>query len=144
MTKWMVLPCSVQQGQSAGDARELECGSGSGVAKAARAAGFRLHSRRKHISCTARRSYSLSRRASRPGLAAEAGRTSACSVIGFSSKHTTGSAGLYGRSYVSSTSSILAMYSSLSSPTHHIVFPPRLEVVVEEQDANGLPSHARN
>src|SRR5215471_13736650 len=33
------------------------------------------------------RSYSLSRRASRPGCAGEAGRTSACSVTGFSSRH---------------------------------------------------------
>src|ERR1700684_927518 len=47
------------------------------------------------------RSYSLSRLASRPGFAAEAGRTSACSVIGFSSRHTTGSCGSYGCSYVS-------------------------------------------
>src|SRR5215813_7985013 len=88
-----------------------------------------------------RRSYSLSRRASRPGLAGEAGRRSACKVTGFSSKQTTGSAGSYCFSYVSSTSSILEMYSSLSSATHHIFFPPRLEVVVEEQDPNGFSSH---
>ena len=36
------------------------------------------------------RSYSLSRRASRPGAAGDAGRTSACRVIGFSSRQTTG------------------------------------------------------
>src|SRR3979409_206985 len=36
------------------------------------------------------------------------------------------------------------MYSSLSSPTHHIFFPPRLEVVVEEQHPDGFPSYARN
>ena len=42
-------------------------------------------------------------------LAAEAGRTSACNVTGFSSKHTTGCLGSYGCSYVYSTSSILAM-----------------------------------
>jgi hypothetical protein len=36
-------------------------------------------------------------------------RTSACSVIGFSSRQTTGWSGLYGCSYVFSTSSILAM-----------------------------------
>src|ERR1700730_1401500 len=36
------------------------------------------------------------------------------------------------------------MYSSLSSPTHHIFFPPRLEVVVNEQYPDGFPSHARN
>src|ERR1700730_14810870 len=46
------------------------------------------------------RSYSLSRRASRPGLAGEAGRTSAWSVTGFSSKQTTGCWGSYGRSYL--------------------------------------------
>jgi XFP C-terminal domain/D-xylulose 5-phosphate/D-fructose 6-phosphate phosphoketolase len=40
-----------------------------------------------------RGSYSLSRRASRPGSAREARRTSACSVTGFSSRHTTGSWG---------------------------------------------------
>jgi hypothetical protein len=37
--------------------------------------------------------YSLSYRASRPGTAGEARRTAACSVTGFSSKHTTGSCG---------------------------------------------------
>src|ERR1017187_3059886 len=88
------------------------------------------------------RSYSLSRRASRPGSAGEEGRTSACSVTGFSSRHTTGSWGSLGFSYVSSTSSILAMYASLSSATHHIFFPPRLEVVVEEQNPDRFPSHA--
>jgi hypothetical protein len=35
------------------------------------------------------------------------------------------------------------MYSSLRSATHHIFFPPRPEVVVLQQDANRLPSHAR-
>src|SRR5215470_18264873 len=90
------------------------------------------------------RSYSLSRRASRPGCAGQTGRTSACRVTDFSSRHTTGSAGSYGFSYVSKTSSILAMYSSLSSATHHIFFPPRLEVVVQEQNPDRFPSHARD
>src|SRR5271170_5976128 len=36
------------------------------------------------------------------------------------------------------------MYSSLSSATHHIFFPPRLEVVVEEQNSDGFPSHSRD
>src|SRR5271154_1546614 len=36
------------------------------------------------------------------------------------------------------------MYSSLSSATHHIFFPPRLEVVVKEQNPDGFPSHAWN
>src|SRR5215471_2522308 len=90
------------------------------------------------------RSYSLSRRASRPGCAGETGRTSACSVTGFSSRHTTGSVGSYGFSYVARTSSILAMYSSSSSATHHIFFPPRLEVVVQQQNPDGFSSHAGN
>src|SRR4051794_28727789 len=34
------------------------------------------------------------------------------------------------------------MYSSSSSATHHIFFPPRLEVVGKEQDADGFPPHA--
>jgi hypothetical protein len=32
------------------------------------------------------------------------------------------------------------MYSSLSSGTHHIFFPPRLQVVALEQDANCFPT----
>src|SRR6266568_1815657 len=36
------------------------------------------------------------------------------------------------------------MYSSLSSATHHILFPPRLKVVVEQQNPDGLSSHSRN
>ena len=72
------------------------------------------------------------------------GRTSACNVTGFSSRQTTGWLGSYGRSYVSSTSSIFEMYSSLRSATHHIFFPPRLEVVVEQQNADGFSSHSGN
>src|ERR1017187_2142793 len=33
------------------------------------------------------------------------------------------------------------MYSSSSSATHHIFFPPRLQVVVEQENPNGFPSH---
>src|SRR5271157_394938 len=33
------------------------------------------------------------------------------------------------------------MYSSSRSATHHIFFPPRLEVVVEQQNPNRLPSY---
>src|SRR6185436_20911139 len=40
-----------------------------------------------------------------PRFGGEVGRTSACSVTGFSSKQTTGCTASYGRSYVSSTSS---------------------------------------
>jgi hypothetical protein len=36
------------------------------------------------------------------------------------------------------------MYSSSNFPTHHIFFPPRLEVVAFQQDANGLSTHIRN
>src|ERR1039457_5422284 len=91
-----------------------------------------------------RRSYSLSRRASRPGAAGEAGRRSACSVIGFSSTQITGSCGLYGRSYTSKTSSILAIYSSSRTATTHIFFPPRLQVVAQQKNPNRFPSDARN
>jgi len=36
------------------------------------------------------------------------------------------------------------MYSSSSFPTHHIFFPPRLEVVAFQQDPNGLSTHIRD
>src|SRR5271157_668912 len=36
------------------------------------------------------------------------------------------------------------MSASSSSATHHIFFPPRLEVVVEEQHPNGFPSRTGN
>src|SRR3954453_1684726 len=36
------------------------------------------------------------------------------------------------------------MYSSSSSATTHIFSPPRLEVVAEQENADGFPSHARN
>src|SRR5215831_7456900 len=125
----------IRQRQGDGNLGELEtravrCGEGE------MAAGLRFYSA-ENIGCTSR-SYALSRRASRPGSAGAAGRTFACKVTGFSSKHTTGSAGLYGFSYVSSTSSILEIYSSLSSATHHIHFSQRLEIVIEEQNPNGF------
>src|ERR1035437_6490211 len=34
-----------------------------------------------------------------------------------------------------------AMYSSFRSATHHIFFPPRLQVGALEQDADALPPH---
>src|SRR5580693_1749504 len=34
------------------------------------------------------------------------------------------------------------MYSSSRSATHHIFFPPRLEVVVEQQNTDGFPAHS--
>ncbi len=33
------------------------------------------------------------------------------------------------------------MYAWFNSATHHIFFPPRLEVVAEQQDSNCLPAH---
>src|ERR1039458_5307737 len=72
------------------------------------------------------------------------GRVSSCSTVGFSSTQTTGSHSDGGFSYVLSTSSMRAMYSSFSSPTHHIFFPPRLEVVAFQQYPDCLPSHLRN
>ena len=36
------------------------------------------------------------------------------------------------------------MYSSSNFPTHHIFFPPRLEVVAFQQDTDGLSAHVRN
>src|SRR6202023_3590597 len=90
-----------------------------------------------------RRSYSLSRLAILPGAMRIGGRTSACRVTGFSSMQTTGSAELYGFSYTASTSSIFSMYSGLSSATHHIFFPPRLQVVAFEQDPNRFSSYPR-
>src|SRR6266496_1028222 len=41
-------------------------------------------------------------------------------------------------------SSMRRMYSSSSSATHHIFFPPRLQVVAFQQNPNRLPSHARH
>src|ERR1035437_1313479 len=44
---------------------------------------------------------------------------------------------------MASTSSIRAMYSSFSSATHHIFFPPRLQIVVLKKKANRFPTHRR-
>src|SRR6266581_2461580 len=88
--------------------------------------------------------YSASRRAIRPGLMAKGGRTSWWSTTGFSPTQTTGSRSLRGFSYTAKMSSIRRMYSSSSSATHHIFFPPRLQVVAFQQNPNRLPSHARH
>src|ERR1035437_5672936 len=45
---------------------------------------------------------------------------------------------------MASTSSMRAIYSSSSSATHHIFFPPRLEIVTLQQHPDGLSTHARN
>src|SRR3954451_16390669 len=141
MTRWIVFAIGYWQANSATAwANSNPERSGVGNVKCRPAFG----STTQKTFAVPRRSYSLSRRASRPGLAGIGARTSACRVTGFSSKQTTGSAGSYGFSYVSSTSSILPMYSSSSSATHHIFFPPRLEVVGKKQDAYGFSAHAGN
>src|ERR1700730_7773785 len=38
------------------------------------------------------------------------------------------------------TPSIFSLYSSSISATHHIFFPPRLQVVAEQQNPDGLPA----
>src|SRR5665811_2598813 len=88
MTKWMVFAsgyCIARwQATWANSKADL---SGVGKVKCRPAFG----STAQKTLAVPHRSYSLSRRASRPGLAGDAGRTSACSVTGFSSTHTTGS-----------------------------------------------------
>src|ERR1039458_4161527 len=71
------------------------------------------------------------------------GRRSACRTTGFSSIQTTGSVSESGFSYRASTSSMRPRYSSSSSATHHIFFPPRLQVMTLEQDADRFPAHPR-
>src|SRR5260370_28175528 len=41
-------------------------------------------------------------------------------------------------------SSMRRIYSSSSSATHHIFFPPRLQVGAFQQDPNGFSPHPRN
>src|ERR1039458_9190778 len=69
---------------------------------------------------------------------------SSCNTTGFSSIQTTGSPAERGFSYNPSTSSMRAMYSSFSFATHHIFFPPRLQVVAFEQHSYRLPPYAWN
>src|ERR1039457_5550949 len=64
--------------------------------------------------------------------------------LGFSSTQTRGSRSDSGFSYILSTSSILKIYSSSNFPTHHIFFPPWLEVMAFQQNPDGLSAHARN
>ncbi len=78
------------QGQGHGDLGELEAGSirrGEGERRPA------FGSTAQKTLAVPRRSYSLSRLASRPGTAGEVGRISACRVTGFSSRQTTGLSG---------------------------------------------------
>src|SRR6266545_6844866 len=62
-------------------------------------------------------------------------------ATGRSSNVTTGSSIAYGRASTFSTSSMFAMYSASSVGTHHIFFPPRLQLVVGEHPADGLAPH---
>src|ERR1035437_5916815 len=71
-------------------------------------------------------------------------RVSSCNTTGFSSIQTTGSLPESGLSYNPSTSSMRAMYSSSSFATHHIFFPPRLQIVAFDQHSYGLPPYAWN
>ena len=84
------LGVGVLHRQVAGEQRELKGGSIPG-GRGEVAARFGFH-RAENIGSAAT-SYSLSLRASRPGTAGDGGRTSACKVTGFSSRHTTGSCG---------------------------------------------------
>src|ERR1019366_2740831 len=68
-------------------------------------------------------------------------RRSACRTTGFSSIQTTVSVSESGFSYRANTSSMRPRYSASSSATHHIFFPPRLQVMTLEQDANRFPAH---
>src|ERR1019366_4648355 len=90
-----------------------------------------------------RRSYSQSRRAIRPGRIGRGGGKTGGRTTGFSSTQTTGSLSDSGLSYILSTSSIQAMYSSFSSAMHHIFFPPRLQFVALKEDADRLTTHQR-
>src|SRR5450631_3520716 len=90
------------------------------------------------------RLYSYSRRATRPGCIGIEGLVSSCNTSGFSSTQTTGSRSDSGFSYILSTSSILKMYSLSNFPTHHIFFPPWLEVMAFQQNPDGLSAHAGN
>src|ERR1035441_2005318 len=69
---------------------------------------------------------------------------SSCNTTGFSSIQTTGSLAESGLSYNPSTSSMRATYSLSNFATHHIFFPPRLQIVAFEQHSYGLPPCAWN
>src|SRR5262245_25829096 len=69
-------------------------------------------------------------------------RSESCSCTGRSSSATTGSLQLNRRAYSSSTSSIRSMYGSSNSATHHIFFPPRLELVRSQNYSNRLSAEA--
>src|SRR5262249_49768151 len=74
--------------------------------------------------------------------AGEAGRTSACRVIGFSSRQTSGCCGSWGRSYISSFH--LGDVVVIQVGHHPHFFPPRFEIVAEQENSNGFPAYAWN
>src|SRR5436189_2088112 len=69
----------------------------------------------------------------RPGAIGRPLRSVACSWTGRSSSATTGSFSVAGFSIRFSTSSIRSTYSRFSSGTHHIFFPPRLQLMATQQ-----------
>src|SRR6516225_5492160 len=92
-TRWMVLAAGYSSAKlTAIRANSKPERSGVGNVKCLPAFG----STAQKTLAVPQRSYSLSRLASRPGTAGEAGRTSACRVTDFSSKQTTGSFGIVG------------------------------------------------
>ena len=90
MTKWIVRALGTATIRSTGHLANSDPDR-SGVARVKCRPAF--GSTAQKTLAVPHRLYSLSRRAISPGLAGEAGRTSACSVTGFSSRQTTGSAG---------------------------------------------------
>src|SRR6266508_1362147 len=87
------------------------------------------------------RTYSESRRATRPGAIGVPGRAESRSWTGRSSSATTGSRASAGLARISSTSSIRFTYSSSTFGTHHIFFPPRLQLVAIQHPADRLSAH---
>ena len=79
---------------------------------------------------------------SRPGLAGTGGRTSSCRLTGFSSRQTTGSERI-GRLFIDGQHVFhLADILVIQFGEHHIFFPPRLQIVALQQDANCFAADA--
>src|SRR6266568_3835474 len=77
----------------------------------------------------------------RPGTIGTPGLAESRSWTGRSSSATTGSRSFSGFASVSSTSSIRVTYSSSSFGTHHIFFPPRLQLVAGQHSADRLSAY---
>src|SRR5262249_40583368 len=80
----------------------------------------------------------------RPGPRQVGNRLKSSNWTGRSSRQTTGSIGSSGLSYRSSSSSMRSTYCRSSARTHHIFFPPGLQVVLLEQEPDGLAADRRN